>query len=529
MNNRQVLTLIAGLLILTIRLDAQNRTTIELYHGVDRHEVAMLPNTNPPLVLLNDVLNGLGLRQPIADDARYRLEINRRPLVLDPASQKAIFKNRTVPFPIRKNNGELFVRIDALTRVFSELLGRTMIYERTSRSMHVPKSERLHATLRMRKTDKGYRLLVIYSQAIKAPRVERAGRNLIVKIRADKVVWDRSDFEPNEAVTDAEIFEDLPDRSTEILFKIGEMANTYQVEPFNPQNPRTVISLVGKFEEENEAGEARSQSLEMGIRRIVIDPGHGGVDQGAKGPSGLKEKEVTLDLARTLKNILEARHGYQVALTRKNDTFLSLKARTGVANNFKADLFLSIHVNAIRFRNATGSETYYLTLDSNASFDDAHYDEFKDQQAGNGGGDDLTEAMDDDLSLILWDMAQTKHIDDSFRVAKYLQEEMNDLAGIKSRGVKQAPLKVLKGAMMPAVLLEVAFITNPREEQKLKSPLFRERIVEAISRAVLRYDRDVQIRARGKNSPPPERGTDELDTRSPLPSARGNPGFGRLR
>lgn len=506
MCSRHAYLLVCAIAFFSSWLTAQNRGIIELYHGVDRHEVAMLPNTNPPLVLLIDVLRGLGIRPPVVDGSNYRLDINRRPLVLDPANQKAFFKDRSEPFPMRESNGEIFVRIDALTRVFSDLLGRTMIYERTSHSLHVPRSERLHATLRMRKTNDGYRLLIIYSQAIKAPRVERAGRNLILKIKADEVLWDRSGFQPNDAVTDVEIFEDLPDRSTEILFKIGEKASTYQVEPFNSRNPRTVITLSGNFSGEEQAAEAQSQSLEMGIRRIVIDPGHGGGDQGATGPTGLKEKEVALELARTLQKLLQARHGYEVELTRKNDTFLSLKARTGVANNLKADLFLSIHVNAIRFRNATGSETYYLTLDSNAAFDDSHYEEFKDQQVGNGEDDDLTEAMDDDLSLILWDMAQTKHIDDSFRVAKYLQEEMNDLAGIKSRGVKQAPLKVLKGATMPAVLLEVAFITNPREERKLKSPLFRKSIVEAVSRAILRYDQDLRIRARGKNQAIREKG-----------------------
>jgi len=168
-----------------------------------------------------------------------------------------------------------------------------------------------------------------------------------------------------------------------------------------------------------------------------------------------------------------------------------------------ADLFLSIHLNAIPTQNATGSETYYLTLGAGDAQDDPHYEEF-DSPDENGGT--VPEDTDDDLSLMLWDMAQAKHIDDSFRVARYIQESLNILSGTRNRGVKQAGLKVLKGATMPAVLIEVAFISNRQEEKKLKSIVFKEQIVQAIGRAIAQYDTDVIRRSQNRNGTPAEEG-----------------------
>ena len=122
--------------------------------------------------------------------------------------------------------------------------------------------------------------------------------------------------------------------------------------------------------------------------------------------------------------------------------------------------------------------------------DTAHYGD-----AGSSGPNpDEGQGLDDDLSLMLWDMAQSKHIEDSFRVARYIQESLNRLSGIKSRGVKQLPLKVLRGARMPAVLIEVAFISNKFEEKKLKTVKFREQVATSVAAAIRRYHEDVKLR-----------------------------------
>lgn len=225
-----------------------------------------------------------------------------------------------------------------------------------------------------------------------------------------------------------------------------------------------------------------------GIRTIVIDPGHGGKEVGAIGPSGMMEKDVTLALCRRLASSLSAKTGARVVLTREDDSVVSLDQRTAVANQYKADLFLSVHMNAAVVRDARGSEVYFLSAD--ASDDLAR----KAADAENAVSAKAAPASSNELQLILWDLAQQEYLQESSRFAQAIQEEMNALSGIQNRGVKQAPFKVLVGATMPAALVEVAFISNPDEEAKLKNDTFQSNVIDALTRAVVRYKTDYETR-----------------------------------
>jgi N-acetylmuramoyl-L-alanine amidase len=221
-----------------------------------------------------------------------------------------------------------------------------------------------------------------------------------------------------------------------------------------------------------------------GIHTIVIDPGHGGKEVGAIGPGGLIEKDVTLAVAKKLAESLAKKTGARVVLTREDDSIVSLDQRTGIANQYKADLFLSVHMNAAVVKDAKGSETYFLSLEGS------------DELARKAADVENAAASDpsSDLKLILWDLAQQAYLDESSRFAQAIQEEMNAATGVANRGVKQAPFKVLVGATMPAALVEVGFITNPAEETKLRSDEFQNTMVEALTRAVVRYKTDYETR-----------------------------------
>lgn len=234
-----------------------------------------------------------------------------------------------------------------------------------------------------------------------------------------------------------------------------------------------------------------------GIHTIVIDPGHGGVEVGAIGPSGIQEKELTLQLARELEAKLSQRLGVRVVLTRTEDALVSLDMRPAIANQNKADLFISIHLNSSLGSGAYGTETYFLSpqaTDTRASTSAAAENR---EGAGNtattsdAAGNPVNPAnpADDtqDLQLILWDLAQTHHMSESQRFANMIQGELNEMLKLKDRGVKQAPFRVLMGATMPAVLVELGFISNPDEEKKLKDVAYREQLVDALSRAVAHY------------------------------------------
>jgi N-acetylmuramoyl-L-alanine amidase len=219
-----------------------------------------------------------------------------------------------------------------------------------------------------------------------------------------------------------------------------------------------------------------------GLRTVVIDPGHGGEEVGAKGPGGTLEKDVTLAIARKLRSALTNSLGVQAFLTRDRDAEVPLDDRSAFANNYKADLFISVHANASRSHGAKGSEVYFLSYQAT--------DEESRRLALAEGGDigaGAGVAAGSDLALILWDMAQAEHLEASSALATRIQEELADVTGSQGRGIKQAPFRVLVGAAMPAVLLEVAFISNPDEEKLLVSEAYQNKVVGAVVRGVARY------------------------------------------
>lgn len=225
-----------------------------------------------------------------------------------------------------------------------------------------------------------------------------------------------------------------------------------------------------------------------GVRTIVLDPGHGGKEVGAIGPSGLVEKDLTLQIARRLASRLQQKLGVRVILTRDSDEVIPLEQRTALANRYKADLFLSIHLNASTIAGARGSETYFLSLD--ATDDAARIAAERENAASRGGA----APRQDDLEFILWDLAHTESLRESSRFAEMVQDEMNRIAGITNRGVKQAPFKVLVGATMPAALVELAFISNPEEEARLRTESFQDQLADSIFTAISRYREDVHQR-----------------------------------
>ncbi len=221
---------------------------------------------------------------------------------------------------------------------------------------------------------------------------------------------------------------------------------------------------------------------------IVIDPGHGGTETGAIGPGGLQEKQATLEIARRLAATLPRYVAGRVVLTRDVDGLVSLDDRTSAANHERADLFLSIHANSSRIANARGSETYYLSLEAS----DKLAQEVASRENETPGpaatpSPDAASSTDHALDFVLWDLAQSAHLKESSELAEAIQEELNGVSGTESRGIKQAPFRVLVGASMPAVLIETAFISNADEEKKLASPEFQQNVADAISRAVVRF------------------------------------------
>jgi N-acetylmuramoyl-L-alanine amidase len=230
------------------------------------------------------------------------------------------------------------------------------------------------------------------------------------------------------------------------------------------------------------------KQLALKVNRIAIDAGHGGRDYGAPGYiKGVHEKNITLQIAKRLARKIRQELNCEVIMTRSGDRYLTLEERTAIANAQNADLFISIHTNANKNRRTYGISTFYL----NPAEDE--------ESIRVAALENKTSTKNiSDLQTILYSLLQNAKIDDSILLGGYIQDSMTGhlkakgYRRIKNQGVKKAPFYVLMGALMPAVLVETSFISNPRECKRLTNPKYQQRLVEGIVKGIKKYIREIQ-------------------------------------
>ena len=242
---------------------------------------------------------------------------------------------------------------------------------------------------------------------------------------------------------------------------------------------------------------AREKQACASLKTLVLDAGHGGHDSGAVGPGGLMEKELVLDVTRRVARLAEDKLGVKVLLTRDNDYFVPLRDRTSFANRERADLFVSIHANAHRVVASEGVETYFLSSEAtdNASRQVAALENSVVQLEKPAASKTTSTSRTDVVKTILWDLAQSEFQWESSRLAETVLDSMTQSLKIPNRGVKQAGFYVLGGAAMPAILIEIGFVTNPREEKRLKDTRYRDEIARAILAGLTEYKRGSNLKA----------------------------------
>jgi len=225
-----------------------------------------------------------------------------------------------------------------------------------------------------------------------------------------------------------------------------------------------------------------TRALGLKIGRIVIDAGHGGHDTGTIGPTGLMEKDLCLDVALRLGKLLQQKlPGAEIVYTRADDTFVPLEERTSIANEAKADLFVSIHANSSPDHGARGVETYYLNLKGSP---EAMEVAARENAASDHGVHDLQD--------LVKQIARTEKIDESKELAEDIQDSLSkrmqkNAKPVKNRGVRKAPFVVLIGADMPSILTEISFLSNATDEAMLKKPEHRQRIAEGVFQGISNY------------------------------------------
>ena len=290
--------------------------------------------------------------------------------------------------------------------------------------------------------------------------------------------------------------------SCQISFHLSKTLSNYKV--VQSEEPREIVILLRQphgdqpsiINRKTSPDELKPNQTLAIFDLIVLDAGHGGKDPGAIGPTGLKEKNVVLDVTKRLTDLLRKHLGMKVILTRDDDSYVSLHRRTEIANSTGADIFVSLHANASRRQSVGGCETFFL---SPAKNDEARAVAMRENAAlkfDEESGLTTAELSDEDFILrdIVSDMLQSSFLKESESLAGFIQTDMEKKLDIKNRGVDQAGFFVLVGAKMPAVLIEIAFISNTYEEKLLKQRWFRQKIAESIFEGIKRFKNKYESR-----------------------------------
>jgi N-acetylmuramoyl-L-alanine amidase len=502
----QRLVALAGLLALAPALvPAATSPPITVLTATQRREVPTVSRAEGELVPIDDVLAGLGATfAPDAAGGAVSVRRGRHELVLHQKKSLASLDGdlKLLSSPVLFEGGRWLVPVDGLPRLLGGFLDRPVEWRLAQRVLVIGPVSIPRVKVSTFVTGDLARVVFEASEAVPF-RVQQESGRVTVSVARDLVDVTLPPTRLAGGIVESVQFLG----GTENVFAVTlgprfqKLKATEQEAP-----PRLVLEMSAP----PSAPAERTTTIpapappprpprpaeEPAIKTVVIDPGHGGENAGAQGEAGTLEKDVSLAIARKLRAELVSERGLQVFLTRDRDMEVGLDDRTAIANNYKADLFVSIHANASRARGAKGSEVYFLSYQ--ASDDDSRW-----AAQSEGAAEPMAHApAGSDLALILWDMAQAEHLEESSALASRIQEELAVVTGSQGRGVKQAPFRVLVGATMPAVLVEVAFISNPEEEKQLASDAYQSKIAASLARGIERFRREQASRLGGGAVPP---------------------------
>jgi N-acetylmuramoyl-L-alanine amidase len=460
-----------------------------------RREIAPVVRGEAELVPLADLLRGLPVTQTpdprggaltLAADGRKVTLYDRKSLASIDGDLRLLSSN------VLLEGGRWLVPVDSAPRFLAPLLGKRAEWRAPQRTLLIGNVSVPRITVRTSVSGNAVRVALEASEKVPFRVAQEQGR-VTVAIPRDVIDVSLQPERLTGGIVDGVQFAGGKDN----LFTITLGRRFKELQAHEEEAPTRLVldfqatSLAAAEPSPSPSASTAPRAPEgPGVRTVVIDPGHGGDDVGARGPGGALEKDVTLAIARKVRAAVANTLGLQAFLTRDRDQDVALDERAAFANNYKSDLFISIHANASRAQGARGSEVYFLSYQ--ASDDESR------RVAAMEGGEIPASASapaSSDVALILWDMAQAEHLAESSSLASRIQEELAEVSGNERRGVKQAPFRVLVGAAMPAVLVEVAFISNSEEEKLLTSEAYQNRIAAAVVRGIARYQRDQTQRA----------------------------------
>jgi len=384
--------------------------------------------------------------------------------------------------------GDFYAPAASLIEVVAKLIPDEVAFSENDLSLMIYPARYNVVDLTIQQKLNGLLIEIYLSQQLKYDIVKTIDSWMIVNIYDGKI--DTAAFsrrKPASTVIETKAYQF--EKSAQVSIRLRG-ANFSYVHKYKDDPPRIQIAVKGDaFADtvltytppETLTTPAKSQDTLIDV--IVIDPGHGGDDNGAIGPSKTKEKDIVLDIAKKLRDILEE-NKFKVILTRDDDRFVPLGDRTDIANEAEADLFISIHCNAAHNKNANGTIAFFL---ADAKTDQARAAAALENSALKFESETKAKGGSNDIDFILSAMIQNEYLKESADLADMIQKNIKNRAKIDSRGVDQAGFFVLNKAFMPAVLVETAFISNKMDEKILRDGKKRQSIAEAISESILQF------------------------------------------
>ena len=498
--------IVLGLLTQGYTASAQApRDTLTLISKDDRESIPTIREGSRVLVALDDVVRIFDLEQRgRSSDGTVTVSHANQAIILTADQQLVSVAGQLVDLrsPPKIVGGRWLVPVDFLSRALTRVLDDRLTLRRQSQlvligDVKVPRvsgryrtrGDREQLTLEVTPEvpyeieQDGNRLVVTFeAAALDIESLPRLGGDLVTNIVA-------VDSSVSLAITLGAGFgsfdtssRDIRNDGVELRLDFLGAERLADAEPPAPPKPSTADGASPEA-----IGPLPDLRLPPTVRVVAIDAGHGGDDTGTRGTRDTLEKDITLSVTRRLREAIESRLGLRVVLTRGRDETVGLDRRAAIANNNKADIFISLHVGASVRPSVTGAEVSYLSLNEYGA-------EARELAQREGqlvpviwGG---TRAID----LVQWEMAQVRYIDRSARLARIVHSELNRRIPMSAREVQEAPFRVLVGANMPAVLIEMGFISNRADEQRLASARFQDAVVDALVGSILRF-RDYLQRA----------------------------------
>ncbi len=462
---RRTVLLVKILLLLGSCLQAQERLVTKQVEGIEYISVQELAKFTGAKLFFEPYLQKLILKH---GEHRLRLTPLSRVVVADGQALN-------MPYPVRWIRGQVWVPVKYILPALSIFTGEELAWDPShSAFLHPPPSVNI-SSIDIKPKENGTLVILHLTRPLKYEVGQGKDDEISLLILGGKP-WQKgmASILPQGVIK--EIRSSLQDTTCRITFKLNR-ANVKYKSYYKSNPPRIILSLWEK-------GSMELPGEENPLDVVVIDPGHGGRDPGAIGPTGLKEKDVVLKIALRLKELLRTRLKLKVILTREKDEFLSLSRRTQIANENNADLFISIHANASRKRKVKGFEVFFLDYAKN---DDARAIAAAENSAVRFESPLPSPQELSDLDFILLDMLQNEYHKESSELAEIMVDKLLSKLGMRGRGVDQAGFYVLNGAFMPAVLVEVAFISNPEDERLLKQTWFQKKVAEALYEGIKEF------------------------------------------